>query len=46
MCIYTQADLGFNREVKVWVLRWYFNLDVNVMISITVAVHPPNAFAL
>ncbi len=29
-----------------WVLLWYSDLNVNVVISIAVAVHPPNAFPL
>ncbi len=29
-----------------WVLLWHSDLDVNVVISIAVAVHPPNAFPL
>ena len=28
------------------VLLWHFDFDMNVMIAITIAVHPPNAFAL
>lgn len=28
------------------VLLRHFDFDMNVMISVTVAVHPPNAFAL
>lgn len=29
-----------------WVLLWHSDLDVNVVISIAVAVHPPDAFPL
>lgn len=29
-----------------WVLLWHSDLDVNVVISVAVAVHPPNAFPL
>lgn len=29
-----------------WVLLWHSDLDVNVVISIAVAIHPPNAFPL
>lgn len=33
-------------DAVVWFLLGHFDLDVNVMISVAVAVHPPNAFPL